>query len=70
MIPSSWPVRRAYNFIRGAAAWGPFEVDTGAERIPVHSAIAMDEAASLGTSHRAAGADVLVQFSPGVLFAR
>ena len=70
VIPTSWPVRRAFNFIRGAGAWGPFEVDTGQARLPVHEAIAMDEAASLGTSHRAHGDDVLVQFSPGVLFAR
>ena len=63
-------MKRAFNFIRGAGAWGPFEVDTGAARIPVHDAIAMDEAASLGTTHRAHGHDVLVQFSPGVLFAR
>jgi methionyl-tRNA formyltransferase len=70
VIPASWPVKRAFNFIRGAAAWGPFEVQTAAGRVPVHEAIAMDEAASLGTSHRASGGDVLVQFSPGVLFAR
>ena len=70
VIPSSWPVKRAFNFIRGAAAWGPFEIETAGGRVPVHEAIAMDEAASLGTSHRAAGGDLLVQFSPGVLFAR
>jgi methionyl-tRNA formyltransferase len=69
-IPSSWPVKRAFNFIRGAAAWGPFEIETADGRIRVHEAIAMDEAASLGTPHRASGTDVLVQFSPGVLFAR
>jgi methionyl-tRNA formyltransferase len=70
VIPSSWPVRRAFNFIRGAGAWGPFLIETTGGPIRVHEAIAMDEAASLGTAHRAAGGDVLVQFSPGVLFAR
>ena len=70
VIPTSWPARRAYNFIRGAGAWGPFEIDTASGRVRVHEAIAMDEAASLGTHHRAMGNDQLVQFSPGVLFAR
>jgi methionyl-tRNA formyltransferase len=69
-IPAGWPVRRAFNFIRGASAWAPFEVDTGEGRIPVHEALAMDEAASLGARHRVAGDDVLVQFADGVLLAR
>src|SRR5687768_6832612 len=29
VVPITWPVRRAFNFIRGAQAWGPFEVETG-----------------------------------------
>ena len=70
VIPVTWSARRAYNFIRGASAWGPFEIDTGAGRLPVREAVAMDEAASLGARHRAMGQDVLVQFAPGVLFAR
>ena len=70
VVPVTWPVRRAFNFIRGAGAWGPFEIDTGQERVTVHEAVAMDEAASLGARHRASGADVLVQFADGVLFAR
>lgn len=69
-IPVTWPVRRAFNFIRGASAWGPFEIDTGEGRIPVHEAMAMDEAASLGARHRVTGDDVLVQFGDGVLLAR
>jgi methionyl-tRNA formyltransferase len=70
VIPASWPIRRAFNFLRGAEAWGPFEIDTGRVRIAVHHAIAMDEAASLGSTHRAIGHDLLVQFSGGVLLAR
>ena len=70
VIPHTWPVRRAFNFIRGAGAWGPFEVETGEGRITVHEAVAMDEAASLGARHRTSGADVLVQFADGVLLAR
>jgi methionyl-tRNA formyltransferase len=70
VVPTAWPVRRAFNFIRGARAWGPFEVDTGQERIVVHEAVAMDEAASLGARHRVSGGDVLVQFLDGVLLAR
>ena len=70
VLAATWPVRRAFNFIRGAAAWGPFEIDTGEERIAVHEAIAMDEAASLGGRHRVSGDEVLVQFSDGVLLAR
>jgi len=70
VVPAVWPVRRAFNFIRGASAWGPFEVDTGEERIAVHEALAMDEAASLGARHRVSGEEVLLQFSDGVLLAR
>lgn len=69
IIPATWPVRRAFNFLRGAQAWGPFEVDTGADRVSVREAVAMDEAASLGARHRAAGGDVLLQFADGVLLA-
>jgi methionyl-tRNA formyltransferase len=70
IIPNTWPVRRAFNFIRGAQAWGPFEIETGEGRIAVHDAVAMDEAASLGAPHRSSGDDVLVQFPDGVLLAR
>jgi methionyl-tRNA formyltransferase len=70
VIPHTWRVRRAFNFIRGAQAWGPFEVETGEGRITVHDAVAMDEAASLGARHRASGGHVLVQFADGVLLAR
>ena len=70
VVPATWPVRRAFNFIRGAAAWGPFEIDTGEERVTVREAVAMDESASLGARHRASGEDVLLQFSDGVLLAR
>lgn len=70
VLSATWPVRRAFNFIRGAAAWGPFEIETGDERIAVHEAVAMDKAAPLGMSHRVSGREVLVQFSDGVLLAR
>ncbi len=70
VIPATWPVRRAFNFMRGARAWGPFQIETGEGRLTVHEAVAMDEAASLGAPHRTSGADVLVQFPDGVLLAR
>jgi methionyl-tRNA formyltransferase len=70
VIPATWPVRRAFNFIRGAQAWGPFQIETGEGRITVHEAVAMDEAAFLGAPHRTAGTEVLVQFPDGVLLAR
>ena len=70
VVPVTWPVRRAFNFIRGAQAWGPFEIDTGEGCITVHDAVAMDGAASLGARIRTSGADVLVQFPDGVLLAR
>jgi methionyl-tRNA formyltransferase len=70
IVPTTWPLRRAFNFIRGAQAWGPFEVDTGHERVTVHEAVAMDAAASLGARHLASGEDVLLQFPDGVLLAR
>jgi methionyl-tRNA formyltransferase len=70
VVPITWPVRRAFNFVRGAQAWAPFEIETGEGRITIHEAVAMDEAASLGAPHRTTGGDVLLQFPDGVLLAR
>lgn len=39
-VPSSWPARRAYRFMRGTAARGhPFQVDLGARHIRVREAL-------------------------------
>ncbi len=35
LIPESWSARRAFNFMRGAQAWGPFEVQQAGVRVRV-----------------------------------
>ena len=38
-VPTSWPARRAFNFIRGAERWGPFVIGAGADSVPVSEAL-------------------------------
>ncbi len=40
-VPVTWPARRAFNFLRGAEAWGPFEVTGPARRWRVRAALAL-----------------------------
>jgi methionyl-tRNA formyltransferase len=64
------PARWAFNFIRGAAYWGgPPELRIGAERFAVAEALGYAPEATLGAPYRRAGAEIWVQYTPGVLHA-
>lgn len=48
VISVLWTARRAYNFMRGAAAWAPFQVEMrSGEHLTVHEALEIVEAAPL-----------------------
>ncbi|MBI3764247.1 MAG: methionyl-tRNA formyltransferase [Chloroflexi bacterium] len=67
-ITADWSARRAFNFIRGAEAWGmPFEILAGPERIRVRRALAFSPDEKLGEAWHRKGDEAWVQFSPGVL---
>jgi methionyl-tRNA formyltransferase len=68
LIPTTWRARRAHNFIRGAAEWGPFVIDAGGKLLVVQEAVGFDPAGVLGEPYRVGeGGQIWVQFSPGVL---
>ena len=66
-IPTTWSARRAFNFIRGAANWGPFKVIAGGERLHVHETTAFAADEVLGVPVSRTGREVRVQFNPGVV---
>jgi methionyl-tRNA formyltransferase len=67
VISTTWSARRAFNFIRGATEWGPFEVQAGGRTLNVRAAsgYALDE--ELGEPYRWQAGEVLVQFKPGIV---
>lgn len=65
-----WPARRAFNFMRGTAAWSqPYPVLAGGARLLLREALAYDPAGVLGAPFVREGDAVRVQFTPGVLIA-
>jgi methionyl-tRNA formyltransferase len=67
LIPTTWPARRAYNFIRGAAEWGPFIIDAAGKLLLVQEALAFDPAGVLAEPSRPQASKAQIQFSPGIL---
>jgi methionyl-tRNA formyltransferase len=72
VIPTNWPARQAFNFMRGASGWPwPFEIQAGDRAFHVREAIDFLPDAILGRQHRFEGDGLLhLQFSPGVLRVR
>jgi methionyl-tRNA formyltransferase len=70
-IETSWPARRAFNFMRGTAEWGqPYIVGAGGQEIALAGAIAYDPDATLAEAFVDAGDQLRIAFSPGLLRAR
>jgi methionyl-tRNA formyltransferase len=70
-IDTSWPARRAFNFMRGTAEWGqPYIVRIGGEEIALAAAIAYDPDAALGTPWLREGQEQTIQIAQGLLRAR
>lgn len=72
VIPTNWPARQAFNFMRGANGWRwPFEIHAGDRAFHVREAIDFSPDAVLGEPYRFESDEPLqVQFSPGVLRVR
>jgi len=68
-IPTDWPARRAFNFLRGAEGW-PLVVNTGDTQFNIRVAINYSADHSLEQSYILLGDELWVQFSPGVLRAK
>ena len=66
VIPTSWPARHAFRFIQGAAAFAPFTIDTGEERLAVERALEVLEG-DASEPIRREGGRLFVRFTPGVL---
>jgi methionyl-tRNA formyltransferase len=68
VIPVSWDVKRAFNFIRGADVWAPFWIEReDGDRVTVQEALGFDVVVRIedGVDTRAAG--TRVQMRDGVL---
>jgi methionyl-tRNA formyltransferase len=69
-LDAAWSARRAFNFVRGAAAWGqPFTLAAGGELLRLADARSFHPDARLGAPFTRAGGALHMQFSPGVLVA-
>lgn len=67
VVPTAWPARRAFNFLRGAADWGPFVVVGPQRRWITQTAlrfVADGSSASLTPSHPDSA---WVDFTPGAV---
>lgn len=69
VIPTHWPARRAFNFIRGAESW-PLTIALGETKLPVQSALSYSAEQILAEPYRIFGNDTWIQFQPGVLRAK
>jgi methionyl-tRNA formyltransferase len=86
IIPTHWPARRAFNFIRAAGADWPLMIEIGeevgrrgggeakrrggGERFLIRAAISFDAQATLDQPYLILGDELWVQFRPGVLQAK
>ncbi len=67
VLSTEWPARRAFNFMRGASEWSPFEIHLGETAFRVREALNYSPDKKLGEPYRREGNEVLIQFSPGVV---
>lgn len=69
IIPRSWPARRAFNFLRGAAGW-PLHIDAGDRRFCIRVAKSYAADHSLDRPYILLGDELWMQFNPGVVQAK
>jgi methionyl-tRNA formyltransferase len=78
LIPTHWPARRAFNFIRAAGVDWPLAIEVGkearerggGERFLIRAAISFDAQATLDQPYLVRGDELWVQFRPGILQAK
>ncbi len=67
-IPTSWPARRAFNFMRGTASWErPFIIETDSERLAAKTAVAYSAQGQLPRPVTQENGRTHIQFTPGIL---
>ena len=67
-IPTSWAAQRAFNFIRGTGEWGQKYVIEGPDfTFRVRTAVSYNQDFTLKQSYQQKGADIWINFSPGLL---
>ncbi|MFN8471536.1 MAG: formyltransferase family protein [Anaerolineae bacterium] len=68
IVATTWPARRAFNFIHGLAEWEhPFTIALDGKRLVLHDAAGFDATQVLDVPVRRDGDRFAVRFSPGVL---
>ncbi len=70
LIPTTWSARRAFNFIRGADEWGPFEIELNGERIKVREALRFTFGERMDEAIQEKGGETKIQFVDGVVVLR
>jgi methionyl-tRNA formyltransferase len=84
IIPTHWPARRAFNFVRAAGMDWPLVIEIGEEATPIRgpvrqgggerflirAAISFDAQATLDQPYLVRGDELWVQFMPGILQAK
>ena len=69
-LSAAWSARRAFNFMRGTAAWGyPYRLTGHNTTLWLQSALAFDPKQKLAQPLVRHGREALIQLSPGVLHA-
>jgi methionyl-tRNA formyltransferase len=66
-VHSDWPAQRAFNFVRGAEAWGPFHLQIGEARFRLRSAVSISANETLGEPFQRQTDRLVVQFADGVV---
>ena len=67
-IPTTWPARRAFNFMRGTAEWGrPFTILAGDKVVVAHTAVSYQPEGQLPQPVVRQETISHIQFSPGIL---
>ncbi len=67
VLDSGWPARRAFNFLVGAQAWGPFEIQAPGQTLLVSGAAAWRPGVVLGEPLLPEGDLIWVQFAGGAV---
>lgn len=66
-LDPQWTARRAFNFVRGAGPWAPFELQIGEVRLQIVSAVNYELGHRLPAPVQRDGNAAAVQFSDGVV---
>ncbi|MEZ4862919.1 MAG: formyltransferase family protein [Caldilineaceae bacterium] len=71
VLSPTWSAQRAFNFMRGTAEWQqPYPIQLEDQQLVLKAALAYDAHQTLNTPLLRKGAEVLIQFQPGVLRAQ